>query len=63
MEAKMNLFNFNPTKFKKLDPRKYGYDYGYDIGSIVFDSNFFKQCSSCRGTGEIRIKERKKPRK
>lgn len=37
---------------KKKDPRKYGFDYG-DSGPIVFDSNLFKECPSCRGEGEV----------
>lgn len=34
------------------DPRKYGFDYG-DGRPIVFDSNLFKECSSCKGEGKI----------
>jgi len=33
---------------EKKDPRKYGFDYG-DGGPIVFDSNLFKECPSCKG--------------
>ena len=48
----MSLFNFDPEKSKKLDPRKYGFDYG-DNSPIVFDSNLFQECPSCKGKGEI----------
>lgn len=51
----MTLFN---SDRKKLDPRKYGFDYG-DGGPIVFDSNLFKECPSCKGKGKI--KEEKCP--
>ena len=37
---------------EKKDPRKYGFDYG-DGRPIVFDSNLFKECPSCKGTGKI----------
>lgn len=58
----MNPFDFDPFNSKKLDPRKYGYDYGSGMGPIVFNSNLFKECSSCKGTGEIEIKEGKTPK-
>jgi hypothetical protein len=51
----MSAFDSNS---KKLDPRKYGYNYGMG-GPIVFDSNLFKECPSCKGTGKI--KEEKCP--
>ena len=54
----MNLLDFDPDKPGKLDPRKYGFDYGND-GPIVFDSNLFQECPSCRGKGEIEIQEGK----
>lgn len=46
----MTLFK---SECKKLDPRKYGYDYGPEMGPIVFDSNLFRECPSCKGTGKI----------
>ena len=46
----MNASNQNP---EKLDPRKYGFDYG-EGGPIVFDSNLFKTCLSCKGKGETK---------
>lgn len=57
----MSGFDFDPEKPGKLDPRKYGFDYG-DGGPIVFDSNLFRECPSCGGTGEIEIREEKKVR-
>lgn len=53
----MNLFN---SDRKKLDPRKYGFDYGPGMGPIIFDSNLFQECLSCRGKGEIEIQEGQK---
>lgn len=52
---KMKRFALN---LKKLDPRKYGYDYGMS-GSIVFDANLFCECPSCKGRGEIEVKQGK----
>jgi hypothetical protein len=49
MEDKMSAFGQNP---EKLDPRKYGFDYG-DGRPIVFDANLFKECPSCKGSGKI----------
>ncbi len=53
----MSLFNLDR---KNLDPRKYGFDYGPGMGPIVFDSNLFQECPSCRGKGEIEIQEEEK---
>lgn len=58
MEDRMNLLDFDPDKPGKLDPRKYGFDYG-NGGPIVFDSNLFRGCPSCKGKGEIEVEERK----
>ena len=44
------------TKMK--DPRKYGFDYGMG-GPIVFDSNLFQECLSCKGTGMVETKDQK----
>lgn len=54
----MSLFDFNPNKPGKLDPRKYGFDYG-NGGPIVFDANLFKECPSCKGKGEVESQDRK----
>lgn len=37
---------------KKLDPTKYGFDYGMG-GPIVLNSSKFRICSFCNGKGEI----------
>lgn len=42
----------------KLDPRKYGFDRG--IGNtIIFDSNLFQECPSCKGKGMVEAKNQK----
>lgn len=54
----MSLFDFDPDKPGKLDPRKYGFDYGMG-GPTVFDSNLFHECPSCNGEGTVETKDQK----
>ena len=37
---------------QKSDPRKHGFDYGMGR-PIVFDSDKFRTCPSCKGEGKI----------
>ncbi len=50
----MNLFNSYP---KKIDPKKYGFDYGMGE-QIIFNTNLFQRCPSCKGKGKVEIRSK-----